>query len=512
MKVLFLNPPDMNKVYEYAPDEKSGEYIGMDNFGAFPPLGLLYVMAYLEKHVLHHELYFKDCVGERFSHKKLVDYITEIKPDIVAVTSFTVSMIDVVIAAQNIRKVVPNAHICLGGYHTIAFPFESAGLPEFDSIVVGEGEIAFTELVKAIEDKKPFTEIKGVYTNESIQKYRNTIFKDRRFLNKVSVPPAYVDDIDSLPIPNREYIKDIKYNSVVGVSSKLATLISSRGCPYKCTFCDIPIKTHRRRDPKLVVDEMETCIAQGYEEIHFYDDLFNITPRRVMDICDEIIKRGLKIVWDYRGRVNGIDEESIKRFKQAGGRLISFGIETSTQEGLQMMRKGTKVKQNIDALKLCKKYGIVTLADFIIGLPHERSYDDVLKSIKILTHDYRPDYAQFSILSLYPNTEIYDQAVARGLIEDGKWNEWARDPLNAKLKVEHWHEFVSWDQLVELQKKAYRIFYLRPTSIWNMIKQLRSFDEFKIKAKAALDILGINFKFGIFKPKPSKPDYHAPIS
>ena len=128
MKVLFLNPPDMNKVYEYAPDEKSGEYIGMDNFGAFPPLGLLYVMAYLEKHVLHHELYFKDCVGERFSHKKLVDYITEIKPDIVAVTSFTVSMIDVVIAAQNIRKVVPNAHICLGGYHTIAFPFESANL------------------------------------------------------------------------------------------------------------------------------------------------------------------------------------------------------------------------------------------------------------------------------------------------------------------------------------------------------------------------------------------------
>jgi radical SAM superfamily enzyme YgiQ (UPF0313 family) len=299
---------------------------------------------------------------------------------------------------------------------------------------------------------------------------------------------------------------------VVGVSSKLATLISSRGCPYKCTFCDVPIKTHRRRDPKLVVDEMETCVTQGYDEIHFYDDLFNITPQRVIDICDEIDKRGLKVAWDFRGRVNGINEESIKRFKKTGGRLISLGIETSTQEGLKMMRKGTKVKQNIDALKLCKKYGIVTLADFMIGLPHERSYNDILKSIKILTHDYRPDYAQFSILSLYPNTEVYDQAVAKGLIEDGKWNEWARDPLNAKLKVEHWHEFVSFDQLVELQKKAYRIFYLRPTSIWNMIKQLRSFDEFKIKAKAALNILGINLKFGISKPKLSKPDYQAPIS
>ena len=510
MKILFLNPPDMNKVLEYTVDEKSQEYIGMDNFGAFPPLGILYVMAYLEKNAPHHKLYFKDCVAERGSHKDLIDYVNEIKPDIVAVTSFTVSMIDVCMAAKNIRAIVPDAHICLGGHHPIAFPFEAASLPEFDSIVVGEGEVVFTELVKKIEDKKPFSDILGVYTNESIQKYRNTTLKDRRFLNKVKVPPAYVDDIDSLPIPNREYIKHLNYSSVVGVSSKLATLISSRGCPYKCTFCDVPIKTHRRRDPKLVVDEMETCVAQGYDEVHFYDDLFNITPRRVMDICNEIIKRGLKIVWDYRGRVNGIDEESIKMFKKAGGRLISFGIETSTQEGLQMMRKGTKVKQNIDALKLCKKYGIVTLADFIIGLPHERSYDDVLNSIKILTNDYRPDYAQFSILSLYPNTEVYDQAVAKGLIVDGKWNEWARDPLNAKLKVEHWHEFVSREQLVELQKKAYRMFYLRPSSIWNMMKQLRSFDEFKIKAKAALDILGINFNF--LKSKSSKLDYQAPIS
>jgi radical SAM superfamily enzyme YgiQ (UPF0313 family) len=512
MKILFLNPPDINKISENTVDEKSQEYIESDDFGAFPPLGILYVMAYLEKNASHHKLYFKDCVAERYGHQKLVDYVTGIKPDFVAMTSFTISMIDVVLAAQNIRKIVPEAHLCLGGHHPIAFPFEAASLPEFDSIVVGEGEIVFTELVKAIEDKKPFTEITGVYTNESIQKYRNTTLKDRRFLNKVKVPPAYIDDIDSLPIPNREYIKNINYQSVVGVSSKLATLISSRGCPYKCTFCDVPIKTHRRRDPKLVVDEMATCVSQGYEEIHFYDDLFNITPQRVIDICDEIDKRGLKVTWDYRGRVNGIDEESIKRFKKSGGRMISFGIETVSEEGLRMMRKGSKVKQNINALKLCKKYGITTIADFIIGLPHERSYDDVLNSIKTVTYEYKPDYAQFGILSLYPNTEVYDQAVAKGLIEDGKWNEWAMDPLNTKLKVEHWHEYVPMKQLVALQKKAYRIFYFRPSVIWRQIKQIRSFYEIKIKIKGALSVLGLNFNLGIFKSKPHKPDYQVPIS
>ena len=215
MKVLFLNPPDFNKVAENTVDEKSQEYLESDDFGAFPPLGIMYVMAYLEKQAPHHKLYFKDCVAERYSHKNLSDYVTEMKPDIVAMTSFTVSMIDVVIAAQNVRKIIPNAHICLGGHHPIAFPFEAASLPEFDSIIVGEGEIVFTELVKRIEDKKLFTDILGVYTNESIQKYRNTTLKDRRFLNKVKVPPAYVDDIDSLPIPNREYIKHINYQSVV---------------------------------------------------------------------------------------------------------------------------------------------------------------------------------------------------------------------------------------------------------------------------------------------------------
>ena len=145
MKVLFLNPPDFNKVSENTLDEKSQEYLESDDFGAFPPLGIMYVMAYLEKQAPHHKLYFKDCVAERYSHKKLIDYVTEMKPDIVAMTSFTVSMIDVVIAAQNIRKIIPNAHICLGGHHPIAFPFEAASLPEFDSIIVGEGEIVFTE-------------------------------------------------------------------------------------------------------------------------------------------------------------------------------------------------------------------------------------------------------------------------------------------------------------------------------------------------------------------------------
>ena len=135
-----------------------------------------------------------------------------------------------------------------------------------------------------------------------------------------------------------------------------------------------------------------------------------------------------------------------------------------------------------------------------------------MNSIKTVTYEYKPDYAQFGILSLFPNTEVYDQAVAKGLIKDGQWNEWARDPLNAKLKVGHWNEYVSMEKLVELQKKAYRIFYFSPSVIWGQIKQIKSFHEFKTKLKGALNVLGINFKFDIFKPKLSKPNYQTQIS
>ena len=169
MKVLMLNPPDENKVSE-APNRYGDDYIASDDFGYFPPLGALYVLTYLEQNSEGHKLFFKDCIAERLSFDDLKTYIQNIKPDVVGMTSFTVSLFDVILAARTVREVVPDAHLCLGGHHPIAFPFEAAQLKEFDTIIVGEGEIAFTELVNAIEKGKDYTTIEGVYINS--QKYR----------------------------------------------------------------------------------------------------------------------------------------------------------------------------------------------------------------------------------------------------------------------------------------------------------------------------------------------------
>ena len=216
----------------------------------------------------------------------------------------------------------------------------------------------------------------------------------------------------------------------------------------------------------------------------------NIRPERVIEICDEIDKRGLKFHWDFRGRVNGVDYESLRRFKNSGGRMISFGIEATNDKTLRVLRKGSKAIQNQQALQWCRELGITTIADFMIGLPTEETKDDIKASVNTLI-GYDPDYALFSVLSLYPNTEVYDQAVEKGLIKDAdRWKKWALNPT-LDFKIDRWEEFMSTSELVGLQRSAFRKFYLRPKSVARSLIQTRSITEFKKKASGLLKVIGV---------------------
>lgn len=489
MKILLLNPPAQNKVVEH-PDDKGDEFLESDDFGDFPPLGLLYVLSYLEQNTNGHYFKFIDCIGERITHDALRSHIEDYQPDIVGITSFTISLVDVCIVADTVKQVKAEAHVCMGGHHPIAFPFEAAQLPNFDSIIVGEGEIAFTQLVNAIESGNDFTEIQGVYTSKSIDRFRTAPQKDKRFLARITVPVAYVEDIDSLPPPNREYIKHIKYNNILGVTSDLATVLSSRGCPYLCTFCDVPYKRYRPRDNDLVLNEVQKCLDLGYKEIRFYDDLFNINHDKVMSFCEAIEKRDMKFVWDFRGRVNGVTYESLKRARKNGLRMISFGVETGTDEGLKILKKGTNTKKIRDAFEWCRKLGIITVADYIIGMPFEKNTSDIRQNINFLL-GLDPDYAQVSILTLYPNTQMFDDGVAKGLVDEQRWRNWVLDP-KPNFVVDHWTEFMNLPDLLSEQKKAYRRFYFRPKYILRSIWATRSLYEFWAKARGAMTLLETN--------------------
>lgn len=489
MRILLLNPPAEFTVPEYANREKPTENqaLGTEDFGLFPPLGLLYILAALRQKTPEHELFFLDCIAEHAGHAQLSARIAAIRPDVVGITSFTMALYDVCHAARTIRAVCPDAHLCMGGHHSIAFPFEAAALPEFDSIVVGEGENAFPALIKALSRKEAFTSIPGVYTKASIQQHGKLSPPDSRFLTQNIVPPAYIENIDLLAPPDRSVIQHIKYHSIVGVSDRLATMISSRGCPYHCTYCDVPFKQYRERSLVSVADEIRGCLDMGYDEVHFYDDLFNITSERVIAFCDETVRRGYRFTWDFRGRVNSVTRESLLRAKAAGCRMISFGVETGSDEGLRLLRKNSTTEQIRRVFRWCRELGIVTIADFMIGMPFERSSEDVRRNVDFLL-ELDPDYAQFSILSLFPNTEMFAEAAARGLIAPERWEAFARNPA-LDFNVDHWEEFLSISQLLGLQKEAYRRFYFRPRYIWRSLISTSSWHEFTAKLNGVYKLL-----------------------
>lgn len=486
MKILFLNPPDQFTLTE-SPNEKGEGFLESDEFGYFPPLGILYVMSYLEKVYPQHELIFHDCIAEKIGHEDIAALIQKIQPDVVGVTSFTIALVDVLKLAETVKRVRPQCHLCLGGHHPIAFPVQAALLPHFDSVVVGEGEKAFAELVSCLEKNEDFTGITGVYTRESIRKWIGTDYQDKRFLTHINVPAAYINVLDELPFPDRRRLRG-NYNSIVGSSKKMATILSTRGCPYLCTFCDVPYKKYRTRSISSVVDEIEQCLAQGFEEFHFYDDLFNITASKVIEFCDEVEKRNLKFHWDFRGRVNAVTEESLIRAKRAGCRQISFGVETGSNEGLRYLKKGTTVEKYLEVFGLCRKHGIRTIADYIIGFPFEKTREDVLRNIDFLC-ELDPDFAQIAILMVLPNTPLYFEAIEKGLIRKNEWEDFCLNPTT-EFRISHWEEHLSLNELTRLQAQAYNRFYFRPAYILRQIMSVNSWYDFTTKSRGVLKLIG----------------------
>jgi radical SAM superfamily enzyme YgiQ (UPF0313 family) len=488
MRILLLNPPAEHSAREYVDTDNPGDrgLLETEDFGIFPPLGLLYILAALKERAPEHEAFFLDCIAERVGHRELAQKIAAIKPDLVGITSFTVSMYDVCLAARTLRAQYPAAHLCLGGHHPIAFPYEAAELPEFDSIIVGEGEEAFPALAGALAAGANLTGISGVYTGESIRRYQGKLLTDDRFLTRQMPPPAYVEDLDSLAPPDRSVIRHLNYRSIVGASDHLATMISSRGCPCSCTFCDVPYKKYRQRSIVAIADEIRGCLDMGYDEVHFYDDLFNITPERVTAFSDEIVRRGYQFTWDFRGRVNTVTFDSLARARAAGCRMISFGVETGSDEGLRLLKKNSTIAQVGQVFQWCRSLGILTIADFMIGLPFEKTAADVRRNIDFML-EIDPDYAQVSILSLFPHTELFADAARRGLIRPERWQEFARAP-RPDFYLDHWEEHLTMARLLSLQKEAYRRFYLRPRYIWRSLLATCTRHEFTAKLQGALKL------------------------
>ena len=464
MKVLLVNPPTFNMLPSMLPrsiDEARGYN---------PPLGLLYLASYLQKHS-NHQVEILDCQVEELDYKQIESKIKEKNPDIIGLTTMTFTLIDVLNIAKIAKEINPEIKIVLGGPHVDIYPEETINQPGVDYLVLGEGEKPLKGLLDNINSLNNLRQVKGV------------VFKDNNKI--VNTGRAELNqDLDSLPFPARRLTPYQKYSSVLSKVSPVTTMFTSRGCPYKCLFCDRPHlgKFFRARSAKNVVDEMEECQKMGIKEILIYDDTFTVKRQRVIDICLEIQKRNLKIDWDVRARVDTIDEKLLKAMKISGCQRIHYGVEAGTQKILNVLRKGITLEQVEKAFKLSRKIGLETLAYFMIGSPTETK-EDILETIKF-AKKINPDFTHITITTPFPATDLYRMGLEQKIWPNDHWQKFAEHP-RADFLPPVWEKNLNKEELVLLNQKAYRAFYFRPKYILKKIFQLTSFEELKTKSKIA---------------------------
>lgn len=468
MNVLLINPPAENEILGNNPA------IVEEERGYNPPLGLLYLAGYLEKHS-QHTVEVVDSQVEELGYEGLRDMVARKKPDVVGITAMTLTLLDVVKTVHWVKGVDEGIKVVVGGPHAHIFPQETLNIAGVDYVVLGEGEVTFKHLVDNIQSPEALKEVKGL------------VFRDRGQVISTGTRDL-IDNLDELPFPARHLTPHWKYSSLLARRAPVTTMFTSRGCPYRCAFCDRPNlgKRFRCRSAKNVVDEMEECINLGIREFLVYDDTFTVHQQRVFDVCDEIIRRKLDIGWDIRTRVDRVNEDMLRRLRQAHCERIHYGIEAGTEKILKVLQKDITLEQVQRTFAITKKAGIATLAYFMIGAPTE-TREDIVETIEFMKR-LEPDFVHITILCPFPATAIYRQGLQQGVIGRDYWREFAASPRPG-FQPPYWEENLSREELLALVRHAYKSFYTRPRYVFRELLRVRSWGEFSRKARAGCRVL-----------------------
>jgi len=454
MKVLLLNPP-------------FSDYGGLEGHGGkAAPLNLAYLASYLRSKKPHLNISILDCEGLRLKYDEIASRLKNIEPDILALTLPTPAFeqgLEISRIAKNINNSIK---VIVGGPHPTAFPVETAREASIDIAVYGEGEVTLTEAVGALENNNSLLEVRGL------------AYKDAGGEVKLNPAQPLISDLDTIPFPARDLLPlGIYFSPPTKRESnkRSANMVTSRGCPYECTYCMARIiwdKKVRFRSPQNVVDEIEECVKiYGLGEFNFHDELFTLKRDRTIEICREIQRRKLDIVWVCMVRVDYVWEDVLRQMKRAGCRKIMFGFESGSQEVLDTMKKKATIKQAIDAVRLTKRVGIKTAGNFMFGNIGETE-ETIQESIE-LAKRLNTDTMAFFVASPYPGTEFYNIAKKNGYLRpDLTWKDFTLVAKDAKPPLDL--PGLPSSRIAYWQRKAYGEYYLRPGYILQRIFGIRS--------------------------------------
>lgn len=451
-KIELINPP-LGVKKRYGKFGEAGSVV--------PPLGLCYIAAVLEK--CGHTVGIIDGELSCESPEDVLKFMGH-DTDAVGITSSTMGISTALRTAEIVKSWDDDIPIIIGGPHVSALPAETMSRGLFDFGVIGEGENTIVELIDRLGDDP--------YGIDGIAYSKNGEVVINRMRNAIK-------NLDDIPFPARHLLPDLRLYRPNAQNYKrlpTTTMITSRGCPYGCIFCDKAVfgRTYRTHSPEYVVNEMEMLISKyKINEVWLIDDTFTLNNKRVEDICGLIIDRGLDISWSCLGQVNTVNPKMLNMMAKAGCWLISYGIESGNQNVLDYIQKNITLKQVKNAIEWSNNVGIETKGFFMLAHPIDtiKTIDDTINFAKSLSLDQ----AIFTVTTPLPNTKLYDYAIENKLLSAKEWSSFSM--LNPTFIPNGLTE----DILKNKLKEGYHKFYFRLGYITRQIFKTRSLSDLNRK-------------------------------
>lgn len=451
MASIFLaNPP-------YFLEERYGKLASVG--ATLPNLGLLMLGAVLRDE--GHRIRIVDSSAQGLGYKQILNKIRKFQPDIIGLSAVTPSITKTVKLAAMLEALYPSVPIIIGGPHFTAVPEQTLkDYHVFDYGIVGEGEDTFVELVETLSAGRNPQHVRGV------------AFRENGKITFTS-PRASIKNLDVLPFPAWDLLDSFpsQYHPALFKYKKLPSthIISARGCPNRCIFCDTSAfgRLIRYHSPEYILEMVDYLIKRfGIKEIIFEDDQFLLKKERAARICEGFLEAKWGISWCCSARADSVnDPELLDLMKRSGCWQISYGIESGNQKILDVAKKRITINQIENAVKLTHEAGILSKGYFIFGLPYEteKTMKNTIRFAKRLPLN---DMSVFT-LTPFPGSEIYNIAERHGTIEKdfGKMN---------LLDVVYIPNGLSREKLMRYQRRFMKDFYLRPRIIGNYLKRLLS--------------------------------------
>lgn len=455
--LLLINPPSPDKSIIIRDLNRSGRTSKEQII--WPQTNLAYLAAMAPDNF---KVEILDCIAEKIDWPKFIAILQEKKPRYIishVITSTASNDFRVFNSAKKLGSITITM-----GPHVTEMPQKSlAENPDLDYIIMNECELTFKELLEKCEhNEKNLEEVLGLaWRNESKEIIVNN-------------PRPFIENLDDLPLPRHDLLPVDKYIFPF-MASKFTFVVSSRGCPFPCTFCRQPIMWSgkvRARSAESVLKELRWLKALGIKNFIFHSDTFTINNDIVKKICQMLIAEKLNLDWACNSRVDTVDEETLKLMKAAGCWMIAYGFESGSQKILDLCEKKATMAQGEKIVKITAKIGIKVYGYFIIGLIGEtkKTIEETIGFAKRLPITF----AIFHVASPYPGTKFYRQVKESGWLTSEKWedtNQGGTSPIN--------YPELSGAEIMKGIKRAYRSFYLRPKAIINILKAVRNFSDLK---------------------------------